>query len=145
MHYLHTDRHTHSHTTLFWLLWVLTILPQSAFCIYHSDEQLQAGSPGVHTSHNELRANKPSHALLSIRTKPVPTPAPNHYAHNHLRGKENVGYNCMMSVTGAKGPPSKLKGRKVDSHEAQVTDSPKTQYWVSASSGRGFAGDSTVK
>lgn len=57
-----------------------------------------------------------------------PLQPPNHYAHNHLRGKENVGYNCMMFVTGAKGPPSKLKGRKVDGHEVQVMDSPKTQF-----------------
>lgn len=65
--------------------------------------QSGAVGAGANTSHIEPPANEPLAHRTDIRMEHVPAPpAPNHYAHNHLKAKEDGEHICMVGVTGAR-------------------------------------------
>ncbi len=105
--------HTHTHTHTLWATFGPHHPPSKNF-LYLSQWWAATGS-------QFWRAHLPQRAACQqalthtryITTEPVPIPAPNHYAHNHLRGKENVDYHCRMSVTGAQSPPSALQNKQI--------------------------------
>lgn len=83
----HTHRLTHATHTFTATLSYSGRPPSRPFqCISQSG----AVGAGANTSHIELPANEPLAHRTDIRMEHVPAPpAPNHYAHNHLKAKED--------------------------------------------------------
>lgn len=105
--YTHACAHTHTHTdsrmphTLSRLLWAtLAVHLHGLSSAFPSQEQSALARIPPTSS---CLPTSPSHSEpTSGWSMSPPPPAPNHYAHNHLKAKEDGEHICMVCVTGAR-------------------------------------------
>lgn len=87
----------------------------------------------AHLPHGAACQQALTHARY-ITTEPVLIPAPNHYAHNHLMGEQNVEYAWRMTGRrhGQKTPWQKLKSWSSYSVRTQVIEVDRLLVYLSS-------------